>query len=39
MPRANEDRLRATASHAEQIFSLVKCPVSPVEPHPAMPGR
>jgi|SRR5436305_6951450 len=38
IPRANVDRLRATSSYAEPIFRLVKCPLSLVERHPAMPG-
>jgi hypothetical protein len=39
IPRANVDRLRATASYAERLFALLKCLVSPAERHPATPGR
>ena len=37
--RANADRFRATASHAEPLFRLVKCPVSPAGRRLAMAGR
>jgi hypothetical protein len=38
IPRANRDRRQATASHAEPVFRLAMCPVSPAGRHPAMPG-
>src|SRR5437016_3929048 len=39
IPRANVDRLQATASHTEPLSCLLKCPASHLERCSAMPGR
>jgi hypothetical protein len=39
IPRANVDRLQATPSYGRRLLRLVKCPVSPLQPRPATPGR
>ena len=39
IPRANVDRFQATPSYASRLLRLVKCPVSPLQPRLATPGR
>ena len=39
IPRANAGRSQATPSYVRRLLWLVKCPVSPLQPRPATPGR